>query len=293
MITTADISKLREMTGAGMMDCKKALDEANGDLEKSAEILRKKGIIKAAKRADKIAAEGLTNVVVKDDTAVVVEINSETDFVAKNDHFKKLVDELTDYLVTNKPANLESALAGAMSTGVTVQDYINNATASIGEKISLRRFAIFEKTGNQAFGAYIHMGGKISVLLTLEGSTDADLAREVAMHVAASNPKYVKRDEVPTEALDKEREIFSVQLKQQGKPENIIENILKGKIEKYYGEVCLLEQPFIKDEDKTVQKFLDEKGAGITVTKMVRFELGEGIEKKVCDFASEVAEQLK
>jgi len=293
-ITAADIAKLRTSTGAGMMDCKKAMEEANGDMELAAEILRKKGILKAAKRADKIAAEGLTSVEVKGDLAVVVEINSETDFVAKNENFKKLVGEVASHLLTAKPANLEEALKQPM-TGFagTVEEYFTNITATIGEKISLRRFAVMNKAADQAFGAYVHMGGKISVLVILSGTTNADLAREVAMHVAAANPKYVRRDEVDVSLLKKEEEIYAAQLKAQGKPENIIANILKGKMEKFYSEICLLEQPYIKDEEKTVQKYLDSQGSGITVNKMVRLELGEGIEKKSCDFAAEVAEQMK
>lgn len=292
-INTSDISKFRELTGAGMMDCKKALDEAGGDMEKAAEILRKKGIMKAAKREGKIAAEGLTNVAVSGNFGVVLELNSETDFVAKNDNFKKLLEEITSQLLNSRPANLEEAQGVAMPDGQKLSEYLTTAAATIGEKISLRRFAVMEKNDTEAFGAYIHMGGKISVLAVLTGTTDAELGREVAMHIAAANPKYVKREEVPTDILDKEREIYSEQLKAQGKPANIIENILKGKVDKYYGEVCLLEQAYIKDEEKTVQKFLDSKGAGITVVKMARFELGEGIEKKSNDFAAEVAEQLK
>lgn len=291
MITALDISTLRASTGAGMMDCKKAMEEAGGDMEKAAEILRKKGIVKAAKRADKIAAEGLTSVVVKGDTAVVLELNSETDFVAKNDDFKKLLSDLAEAILENKPKTLEEALTSKMDGG-TVEDHINNAVAKIGEKLTLRRFALETVSGSEAFGAYVHMGGKISVLITLSGTTDSELAREVAMHVAASNPKYIRREEVPAEVVDKEKEIYGEQLKSQGKPQNIIENIMKGKVDKFYGEVCLLEQPFIKDEEKTVQKFLTEKGSGITVGKMVRYELGEGLAKKSCDFAAEVAEQM-
>lgn len=293
-ITAADIAKLRNSTGAGMMDCKKALEEANGDMGQAMEILRKKGIVKAAKRADKVAAEGLTQVEVKGDAAVVVEVNAETDFVAKNENFQKLIGEVVGHLLTAQPANVEAALKQPMTGGAgTVEEYFTNATATIGEKITLRRFSLLKKNANEAFGAYVHMGGKMSVLVLLQGTSDEALARDVAMHVAASNPKYVRRDEVDASVLKKEEEIYAEQLRAQGKPENIIAGILKGKMNKFYSEVCLLEQPFIKDEDLTVQKYLDSKGAGITVAKMVRFEVGEGIEKKSADFAAEVAEQLK
>ena len=285
-ISVGDISKLREVTGAGMMDCKKALEEANGDLDTAGDILRKKGIVKAAKRADKISAEGLSAVEAKGSTAVALELNTETDFAAGSDDFKKLLEEITQYLLANKPASFEAGVAG-------VQDKISAAVAKIGEKITLRRFALLEKGENEAFGAYVHMGGKVGVLTLLSGTTDENLAREVAMQVAAANPKYVERSEVPTEVLDKEKEIFAEQLKAQGKPENMIANILKGKMEKYYGEVCLPEQPFIKDEEKTVQKFLDGHGAGIKIKKFFRYEVGEGIEKQVKNFADEVAEQMK
>ncbi|MFA6485913.1 MAG: translation elongation factor Ts [Candidatus Magasanikbacteria bacterium] len=287
MITASDISKLRAQTGAGMMDCKAALEEAQGDMEKAGEVLRKKGVVKAAKRADKIAAEGATVVKVAGNTAVVAEINSETDFAAGSDDFKKLTDEIIADLITKKPVDLDSALSGGLS------DKIATVVGKIGEKISLRRFAVVEKSDNEAFGDYLHMGGKISVLTVLTGTTDSALAREVSMHAAAAFPKYLNRGEVPAEVLEKEKEIATEQLKAQNKPQNIIEGILKGKMEKFYSEVCLVDQAFVKDEDKTIAKFLESKGAGIAVKQFFRYELGEGIEKKACDFAAEVAEQMK
>jgi len=286
-ISASDIAKLRNSVGAGMMDCKTALEEANGDMEKAAEILRKKGIVKAAKRADKIAAEGTTTVKVSGNTAVIAEINSETDFVAGSDDFKKLVNDIVDELLAKKPANLDSALSGG------VNDKIAAVVGKIGEKITLRRFAVVEKSDSEAFGDYLHMGGKISVLTVLTGTNDSALAREVGMHAAAAFPRFLNRTEVPAEILDKEKEIASVQLKAQNKPANIIENILKGKMEKFYTDVCLVDQPYIKDEEKSVAKFLESKGAGIVVKQYVRYELGEGIEKKSTDFAAEVAEQMK
>ncbi len=287
-ITAADVAKLRSLTGAGMMDCKKALDEAGGDMEKAAEILRKKGIVKAAKRTDKIAAEGTTQVKVNGDTAVVLEVNSETDFVAQNEDFKKMVENFADALLEQKPQTLETAMA-VTAGGKTLQDHLNDLTAKIGEKISLRRFAVVEKTANDVFGAYSHLGGRISVLVVLKNSTHAGLAADIAMHAAASNPKYVSRDQVPAEIVEKEKEIYTEQLKQQGKPEAAIPNILKGKLDKFYSEICLMEQAFIKDEEKTVQKLL---GENMSVATMVRFELGEGVEKEKTDFAAEVEAQL-
>jgi len=289
-ITASDVSKLRAMTGAGMMDCKNALEEAEGDIEKASEVLRKKGIIKAAKRAGKTASEGLVQVKVEGNTAVVVEVNSETDFVAKNEDFKKVLDDLTSHVLNNKPSNVEEALNQAMSDQEgTVQDYINDVTAKIGEKISLRRFELMEKDDNSAFGAYIHMHGKMGILTVLEGSTDEEMARDISMHIAASNPLYLNREAVPAEVIEKEKEVYTAQLKQQGKPENIIENILKGKINKFYEEVCLVDQPFVKDDKKKVIELLPE---GVKIKSFVRYELGEGLEKKSCDFVAEVQEQI-
>lgn len=291
-ITAGDIAKLRAQTGAGMMDCKKAMDEAGGDMEKAAEILRKKGIVKAAKRADKIAAEGTTLVKTSGNAAVVLEMNSETDFVAQNDNFKALVNNIADQILSAKPASLEELQKQTMG-GKSVEEQIVGLSGTIGEKITLRRFTLVEKTSADAFGAYIHMGGRISVLVLMTGTTNEELARDVAMHVAATNPKYIAREEVAVDVVNKEKEIYSEQLKAQGKPANIIENILKGKIDKFYGEVCLLEQPFIKDEEQKVGKYIESKAVGAKIAKMIRIELGEGLEKKGCDFAAEVAEQLK
>lgn len=290
-ISVADITKLREMTGAGMMDCNSALKESNGDIDAAAEILRKKGVIKAAKRADKIVAEGTVVLKVSGNTAVMAEVNSETDFVAKNEDFKALAEKIADHLVSEKPANVEEAM-GQTIEGATLKDFLDTAMAKIGEKISLRRFKVMEKTDADAFGAYSHMGGKIGALLVLKNTTNEDLARDIAMHVAASNPKCLDRESVDASDLEKEKEIYTEQLKAEGKPENIIENILKGKMNKYYSENCLLEQAFIKDEEKTITKLLSEAGEGVTISEYARYELGEGVEKKKEDFAAEVEEQL-
>jgi elongation factor Ts len=284
MITAQDIAKLREQTGAGMMDCKKALEEADGNTEQAGEILRKKGIVKAAKRTDKIAAEGLTAAKVEGNSAAIVELNAETDFVAKSDAFKDLLNLATETVLKEKPADP----ADAMTKG-GLADKFNEAVMKIGEKINLRRLAAVTAGEGEVLGAYVHMGGKISVLVLLSGG-NAELAYDIAMHVAASNPKYLNREAVDPALVAKEKEIASEQLRAQNKPENIIENIVKGKLDKFYGEICLLEQPFIKDEEKTVEKFAAESGA--TVKAYWRFELGEGIEKKQCDFAAEVVEQL-
>ncbi len=286
MVTASQIAALRASTGAGMMDCKNALDEAGGDSEKAGEILRKKGVVKAAKRADKIAAEGVTKIKIDGNKAVILELNSETDFVAQSPDFIKLADEVAVDLLAKNPANLDSALSGGLN------DKLTALTGKIGEKIALRRFNIVEKTASEAFGDYVHMGGKISVLTVLSGTTDNTLAREVGMQVAAANPRCIARDEMDTTVLEKEKEVYVEQLRAQKKPDNIIANIVKGKIEKFYSENCLLEQPFIKDEEKTVQKYLDSHGAGITVKNFYRYELGEGIEKSKKDFAAEVAEQI-
>lgn len=287
--SAADISKLRAATGAGMLDCKSALDEAGGDMEKAGEILRKKGIVKAAKRADKVASEGRVVAKVSADGKVgaVVELNCETDFVGRSDDFIKLSEMIADAVLADKPGDIAVLNITKLSNGETTENAVNNLTLTLGEKISVRRFTRFDAAGLVA--GYMH-GTKIGVLVELTGGT-AELGADVAMHVAAANPKYVLREEVPSAAIEKEKEIYSEQLKAAGKPANIIENILKGKIDKYYGEICLPEQPFIKNEDLTVGKLVEQAGAKIV--RFVRYELGEGFEKVTKDFASEVAAQLK
>ena len=293
MANLKDITKLREMTGAGMMDCKNALDEAENNVDKASGILRKKGIIKAAKRANKIAAEGTTVVKSDGDTAVVLEVNSETDFVAKNDAFKALSEKLADTLLKSKPANLDEAMKVEVENGQVIEDYITEMSGKIGEKITLRRFEIMTKGDNQAFGVYSHMQGKISVLALLDGTSDDNLGYDVAMHTAAANPKCLDSSEVSTEDMEKEKEIYKVQLLKEGKPENMIENILQGKMKKYYSEYCLINQSFIKDESKSVEQYIKEKGGeNAKVARFVRYELGAGIEKGDCDYLAEVAEQL-
>lgn len=289
-ITASMVKELREKTGAGMMDCKKALTETSGDMEKAIDYLREKGIAKAAKKADRIAAEGLTFVKTEGNKAVIVEINSETDFVAKNENFKNLVSAIAANLLSQNPTTVEEALEQTIE-GVKLGEYINNQIAKIGEKISLRRFAIVEKADDAAFGAYLHMGGRIGVLSVIEGSTDEELAKDIAMHVAAINPKYVSREEVSLEEVSREREVLKQQALNEGKPENIVEKMVEGRLSKYFEDICLLDQPFVKDGDQKVGKYVANKGA--TVKSFVRYEVGEGMEKREENFAEEVMSQVK
>jgi elongation factor Ts len=290
-ITAQMVKELREKTGAGMMDCKKALTETNGDMEKAIDWLREKGIAKAAKKADRIAAEGTTLIEIEGNTAVILEVNSETDFVAKNEGFKTLVKELAAHLLKNKPATVEEALQQKMDNGATVEEHINAAIAKIGEKITLRRFEIVEKGENAVFGAYLHMGGRIGVLTLLEGTTNEEVAKDVAMHIAAINPKYVSRDQVSQEEIAREREVLTQQALNEGKPENIVAKMVEGRLNKFYEEICLLEQSFVKNPDMKVRQFVESNGA--TVKSFVRYEVGEGIEKRQDNFAEEVMNQVR
>ena len=289
MFSASDVKDLREKTGAGMMDCKKALQEPNGDMEKAIDWLREKGISKAAKKESRIAAEGLSQTLVKGNTAVIVEVNSETDFVAKNAEFTNFVSNLAEVILTNKPSTMEEANALSMD-GTTVADALVALIAKIGEKISFRRFEIIEKTDSQVFGVYNHQNlGKINVIVVLDGE-DEDTARDVAMHVAAMKPAYLSREQVPADVIDHEKEVIKKQAIEEGKPAEIAEKMVNGRINKYYKEVCLLEQPFIKDPDLDVASYAKNKGSN--VVSMTRFEVGEGIEKRQDDFASEVMSQI-
>lgn len=289
-VTAQMVKELREKTGAGMMDCKKALTETNGDMEAAVDFLREKGIAKAAKKADRVAAEGLAHIETNGNTAVIVEVNSETDFVAKNDSFKNLISDITAHLLSNKPASVEEALQQDIK-GETLESYINSAIAKIGEKISLRRFEIVEKEDGDAFGAYLHMGGRIGVLTLLGGTSNEDLAKDVAMHVAAINPRYVNRDQVSQEEMEREREVLTQQALNEGKPENIVQKMVEGRLSKYFEEICLLDQGFVKDPDQKVKKYVESKGA--TVKGFIRYEVGEGMEKRSDNFAEEVMSQVK
>lgn len=290
-ISAQSVKELRERTGAGMMDCKKALEETNGDMEKAIDLLRERGIAKAAKKAGRIAAEGLTAIAAEGNKAAIVEVNCETDFVAKNPEFQTLVKEIAEHVVSQAPATVEQALEQPFKgAGETLGHVINEKISTIGENISLRRFSIVEKSANGAIGGYLHMGGKIGVLVALEGSANESLAKDLGMHVAASNPRFIDRSEVSQEEIDREREVLKNQALSEGKPEAIVEKMVEGRLSKYFEEYCLVEQPFVKDPDKKVAALL--KDAGATVKSFVRFQVGEGIEKKQEDFAAEVMAQV-
>lgn len=284
------VKELREKTGAGMMDCKKALTETDGDIDKAVDFLREKGIAKAAKKADRVAAEGTTYVASKGNEAVILELNSETDFVARNEGFQNLVKEMADHILEVKPADVDELNASKLTNGQTVEEKMNEAISTIGEKLTLRRFTIKTKTDNDAFGEYLHMGGRIGVLTLVEGSTNAEAAKDVAMHIAALNPKFVSRDQVSEEELEHEKEILKQQALNEGKPENIVEKMVEGRMRKYLEEICAVDQAFVKNPDQTVAEFLKTDG-GVLVD-FVRYEVGEGIEKRSDNFADEVKGQM-
>lgn len=290
VITAAMVKELRETTGAGMMDCKKALTACDGNMEAAIDFLREKGLSTAKKKSGRIAAEGVVGFFVTPDAkaGAIVEINCETDFVAKTDDFKTLVNKIAAQVVTVNPANVDSLNASILD-GKTVEDTITEAIAKIGENISLRRFARYESQEGQV-AAYIHGGGKIGVLVSLTGGS-AELGKDVAMHIAAAKPAYLRREEVPAAELEHEKTVLSEQARQEGKPENIIEKMVAGRIQKYYKEVCLLDQEFVKDPDQTIAKLL--KSNNCDVAAFARFQMGEGIEKKQEDFAAEVMAQIK
>ena len=291
MVTASLVKELREKTGAGMLDCKKALEATNADIEAAIDWLREKGISKAAKKADRIAAEGIAAVLIDGNTAAIVEVNSETDFVAKNEEFKSLVQTILKAIIHSNATTVEELLEEKTEDGSTVNELIISKTATIGEKLSLRRFTKLTKNDNESFGEYIHMGGKIAVLTLVENTT-SEVAKEISMHAAAMRPLYTKSSEVPTEVLDKEKEIMREQLMNEGKPADKIDNILIGKVKKYYEEVCLENQIFVKAENKeTVGEYASKNGGSIVT--MIRYEVGEGIEKKEENFAEEVMNQLK
>ena len=290
MITASLVKELREKTGAGMLDCKKALEETNGNIDAAIDWLREKGISKAAKKADRIAAEGVAAILTRGNKAVIIEVNAETDFVAKNEKFTDMVGEILETIIDSDATTLEDALKLSTSEG-TIEELIVARTATIGEKLSFRRMEVVTKKDSESFGDYIHMGGKIAVLTVVDGA-DNVVAKDVAMHAAAMKPLYVKSSDVPTEVLDKEKEIMKEQLINEGKPADKVENILVGKVRKYYEEVCLENQIFVKAENKeTVAEYVKNNGG--TITTMVRFEVGEGMQKREENFAEEVAKQMQ
>ncbi|MDY3741104.1 MAG: translation elongation factor Ts [Selenomonadaceae bacterium] len=287
-ITAALVKELREITGAGMMDCKKALVETEGDKDKAIDWLREKGIAKAAKKAGRIASEGVVAAAFceKCNTACIVEINSETDFVAKNDNFKALVKKIAEHIVATKPADIDALNASELD-GKTVAEVMTEAVASIGEKLSLRRFECYTSEAGK-LATYIHMGGKIGVLVELDGGDEA-MGKDIAMQIAAAKPTAIDRAGVDASALEHEKEVLRKQALEEGKPEKIVERMVEGRINKFYKEVCLVEQEFVKDSDKTIADVL----GGVKVLRFARFEMGEGLEKKNEDFAAEVAAQIK
>ena len=289
MISAKMVKDLREATGAGMLDCKKALEANNGDFDASLDWLREKGIAKAAKKGSRIAADGLANIYVDGNDAVVLEVNSETDFVAKNDEFKKLVDALGNALLKNDVSTIEEANELETGNG-KVSDLVVAATSKIGEKLSFRRFKKITKKDNEVFGAYLHMGGKIAVLTVLSDTTE-EVAREVAMHAAAMRPKYVRISDVDASEVEHEKAVLKEQAINEGKPAEIAEKMVMGRLQKFYKEICLEEQPFIKDGDISVSTYVKNNGGKII--DMIRYEVGEGIEKREEDFASEVMSQIE
>ena len=282
------IKELRDISGAGMMDCKKALEENDNDIKKATEWLREKGIAKAAKKAGRIAAEGLSTVITEGNKAVILEINCETDFVAKNEKFQNFVNEVARTILNSNAKTNEEALALPCEDG-TLNDAVTNMTATIGEKISFRRFTLLEKSDDQNFGAYIHMGGKISVLTLLDGANE-EVAKDVSMHAAAMRPEYVKKEQVPEEQVEHEKKILTEQAIAEGKPANIAEKMVMGRINKFYKEICLEEQEFVKDNSVSVAKYVSNNGGKIV--DVVRYEVGEGLEKRQENFAEEVAAQM-
>ena len=292
MITASQVKELREKTGAGMMDCKKVLTETDGDMEKAIELLRERGIAKAAKKSSRVAAEGLVAAYVSEDGKVgaVVEVNAETDFVGKNEEFRTFVNDVAKQIVEKNPANVEELLGqdSIAEPGKTVQEVLTNKIATIGENMSIRRFERFESNG--IVGSYIHGEGKIGVLVDMENATP-ELAKDICLQIAAAKPEFLNRESVTPERVEKEMEILKAQAMNEGKPAEIAEKMVQGRINKFYGEICLLEQEFVKDPDMKINKLLESKGAKINT--FARLEKGEGIEKVEENFAEEVAKQVK
>ena len=288
MITAELVKQLRDQTGAGMMDCKKALEANNGDVKAATDWLREKGIAKAEKKQSRIAAEGLANIFIEGNKAVVLEINSETDFVAKNDEFKSMVENIGKAILASDAKTMDEANALEVE-GSTVADYIVAKTAKIGEKLSFRRFEVVTKADDEAFGSYLHNGGKIAVLTVVKGSDEA-IAKDVAMQAAAMKPRYVFESDVPAEDVENERKVLKEQAMNEGKPAEIAEKMVEGRMKKFYKENCLVNQLFIKDDSVDVQTYL--KNNSSELVSMTRYEVGEGLEKRVENFAEEVAKQI-
>ena len=287
MISASMVKELREISGAGMLDCKKALEATNGNMEEAITWLREKGISKAAKKQTRIAAEGLAHIEIKGNKAVIIEVNSETDFVAKNQEFVNLVKTIASTIIDNNVSTVEEALKLKAGEN-TLEELIIDKTSKIGEKISFRRFEIVEKEDTEVFGTYSHMGGKIAVLTRL--TNNEEVAKDVAMQAAAMRPLYLTREDVPSEVLEKERTILKEQAENEGLAPSKIDMIVNGRINKYYEEVCLIDQPFIKENKQKVSKYVESNGSKII--SFTRYEVGEGIEKREENFAEEVMKQI-
>ncbi len=292
MFTNSDIMELRKKTGAGVADCKKALTETDGDMEKAVDFLREKGIATAAKKASRIAAEGIVSALVKGNVGVLVEVNCETDFVAKGDEYKNFVNSVAQYVADNDVKDIDELVSAKSEETIA-------ATAKIGEKISIRRFAKYE-VGNGVIETYIHMGGKVGVLVELEGCTcdsAKELAHDVALQIAAAKPLYTTASEVPADVIEHEKDILRAQALNEGKKPEIIDRMVEGRVKKYYDEFCLLNQAFVKDPSLTIEKLVktysDKMGKVLSIKRFTRFEMGEGLEKKSNDFAAEVEAQMK
>lgn len=289
MISAQDVKTLREKTGAGMLDCKKALEKTNGDIDKAVDFLREKGLAKAASKQTRIAADGLANIVINKNTALVYELNSETDFVAKNDNFKELVEKVGNALVKSNVKTVEQALEFELE-GKKIQKHLLELTAKIGEKITLRRLTKVVKKDSESFGKYIHMNGKIAVLTVVEGSNE-DVAKKVAMQVCASKPQYLDRTQISEETREHEKQILTQQALNEGKKPEIVEKMVIGRLNKYFEEICLVDQQFFLDPDKKVSEYLKSQNSSISFYQ--RYEVGEGIEKKQENFADEVNAQIQ
>ena len=289
MVDAKTVAELRAKTGAGMMDCKKALSETNGDINAAIDYLREKGIAKAAKKESRIAAEGLANVYINGNKAVILEVNSETDFVSKNEEFTSMLDTIGNTILNSNAKTVDEALELPCEEG-TIKDLIIAKTAKIGEKLSLRRIEVVEKTDDETFGSYLHMGGKIAVLTVLTGANE-EVAKDVAMQAAAMKPEFVREDEIPTDRVEKERAIFKEQAMNEGKPAEIAEKMVEGRLKKFFKEICLVSQSFIKNGDIDVATYVKNNGG--EVKSMIRYEVGEGMEKRNDNFAEEVMNQVK
>ncbi|MFA6777296.1 MAG: translation elongation factor Ts [Bacilli bacterium] len=289
MVDAKTVASLRKITGAGMLDCKNALVETNGNIEKAVDYLREKGIAKAVKKASRIAAEGLVNIYIEGNTAIIIEVNSETDFVSKNEEFIEMIDLIGKSVLKSRVTTLEDALNLEIGAG-TINDLIIAKTSKIGEKLSFRRFELVTKNDNEEFGSYLHLGGKIASLIVLEGESEK-VAKDVAMQVAAMKPDYISKEDIPTEKLEKEKKILTEEVLNEGKPAEIAEKIVAGKLNKFYKEICLIHQPFIKENDIDVATYV--KNNNSKVINMIRYEVGEGMEKRSENFAEEVMSQIK